>query len=166
MDLMESRVEGLFYAVRTGTEDSITPGNNTETIVKEHAQNLRDVNNHSGGKVWDIIEDVSSWPAKSEIMRFLSTLPHEDWDRGIDLAQWMMTSEVGFDFGVLTRILNEAKKESLPIEWVAAAEMDEKKFRFDENGEDLKVKARKRQHHRTSASSSFDRDAIMAKLNN
>ena len=57
----------------------------------------------------------------------------------------MMTSEVGFDFGVLTRILNEAKKESLPIEWVAAAEMDEKKFRFDENGEDLKVKARKRQ---------------------
>ena len=62
--------------------------------------------------------------------------------------------------------LNEAKKESLPIEWVAAAEMDEKKFRFDENGEDLKVKARKRQHHRTLASSSFDRDAIMAKLNN
>lgn len=165
MDLMESRTQQLFRAVRSGTEDTITPGNNTETIVKDHAQNLRDVNRHSRGKVWKIIESTAGWNAKSELMRFLSVLPHEDWDRGIDLAQWMMTSEVGFDFGVLDRILSEAKREALPIEWVAAAEMDEKRFRYDEQGEDLKVKA-KRQRRRQQTSGGFDKSAILAELEN
>lgn len=168
IDLMNMKATELLEAIKHNRESSITAGNNAETIIKRHADDLRAINRYSGGRAYELISGINDGMAKYEVMRFLSTIGEEDYDKGLDLAQWCMTSEVGFDNGVLNRILNESKNEGLPIEWIASSMLGEKQFRHDDDSESFPVNGmmKRRNGKRTPKASGFDRDAIMMKLKN
>jgi len=132
---LEDRIPKILSAVRSGREKSFNALNGAEMQIVEGAANYRSLDRWANGQATKIIDSTAGWLPKQEMLRFFCSLDREDWDQGLALAKWCSTREIGFDVGVLSRVMAEAKREKLPVEWIAASEIDEKKFRFDENGE-------------------------------
>lgn len=132
---LEDRIPKILSAVRSGREKSFNALNGAEMQIVEGAANYRSLDRWANGQATKIIGSTAGWLPKQEMLRFFCSLDREDWDQGLALAKWCSTREIGFDVGVLSRVMAEAKREKLPVEWIAASEIDEKKFRFDENGE-------------------------------
>lgn len=131
---LEDRIPRILHAVRTGKEKSFRALNGAELQIVDGAANYRALDRWSNGQATEIIDSTAGWLPKQEMLRFFCQLDKGDWPQGLCLAKWCSTREIGFDVGVLSRVMAEAKREKLPVEWIAASEMDEKKFRFDENG--------------------------------
>lgn len=131
----EDRIPRLLSAVFSGRENAYKTINGAEEEIVKHAARFRKLDSESGGMAVKIINETSGWAPKQELLRFLCSLDEDDWDMGLVLARWCATSEIGFDSGILSRVMEQARIEKMPVEWIAAAVMDEKKFKFDENGE-------------------------------
>lgn len=132
---LEDRIPRILSAVRSKNEKSFNALNGAELQIVNGAANYRALDSWSNGQATKIIDSTAGWLPKQEMLRFFCSLKKPDWGQGLALAKWCSTREIGFDVGVLSRVMTEAKREKLPVEWIAASEMDEKKFRFDENGE-------------------------------
>lgn len=147
MQVFEDRIPRLLSAVLSGHEDSYKTINGAEEEIVKNAARFRRLDKKTGGKAAKIIEETAGWTPKQEMLRFLCSLDESDWDMGLELARWCATSEIGFNSGVLSRVMEQARLEDTPVEWVAAAVMDEKKFKFDENG-DLVDTSRTKKHEK------------------
>lgn len=147
MQALEDRIPRLLKAVLSGHEDSYRTVNGAEDEIVKNAARFRRLDKKTGGKAVKIIDETAGWMSKQELLRFLSSLDEDDWEMGLELARWCATSEIGFDSGVLSRVMDQARLENTPVEWVAAAVMDEKKFKFDENG-DLVDPSKPKEHEK------------------
>lgn len=131
---ISGHIDQLVSAIKTHSESSFDTMGGAEQEIIDNADALRSMDRKSGGMVFDIIGQTNDWMAKQEMMRFLCTLPEPDWEQGLDLIQWCTTSKIGLNVGVLNRIMNKAKREGMPIEWIAAAELDEKDIPSNDGG--------------------------------
>ena len=147
MQVLEDRIPRLLSAVLSGHEDSYRTVNGAEDEIVKNAARFRRLNEKTGGKAAEIINETAGWMPKQEMLRFLCSLDEDDWNMGLELARWCATSEIGFDSGILSRVMEQARLEDTPVEWVAAAVMDEKKFKFDKNG-DLIDTSRPKEHEK------------------
>lgn len=123
---IKGRADALLTAVLRSREKDFTTMTGAEQEIVNGAANFRELNKYFNNAAARIVKESNDWLQKQELLRFLCTLDRDHWDSGIALAEWCAMSDVGFDSGILTRIMKEADMEKVPPEWIAAAQLKDK----------------------------------------
>lgn len=125
---IESRIDRLLNDVMYKREQGFSTINADEQAIIKNAENFRLMDGWSHGKAEQIVRSSRGWMQKQELLRFLSSTTDKDkWGNALSLAEWAAASDLSFNSGILNKIMIEARQQSVPPEWIAAEELNDKK---------------------------------------
>lgn len=126
-----SRARSLLGAILGGYEDSWSTMSGQEDYIKSHADNVRAMNDASGGELMSLIPDSTiDWLQGLEMLRYAASIGDPaDREDALDLLRAASGSELGFTPNILTDITMEARQEGVPPTWILNAYIERKQVR-------------------------------------